>query len=80
MEFEFKDMIKMEINTCKKITVEGMGEVTVLKVPRGWVYFYANTSTFVPERDKRRSFGGPGQGQGFRGGFNRDSARPLNES
>jgi len=75
MEFEFKDMIKMEINTCRKINVEGMGEVTVLKVPRGWVYFYANTSTFVPERDKRRSFG---QQQGFRGGFNRDQ-KPLNE-
>ena len=54
MELDFKEMIKMEINSTRKIQVEGLGEVTILKVPRGWVYYALNTATFVPERDKRR--------------------------
>ena len=53
--FEFKDMIRMEINSYRKINVEGLGDVGVLKVPRGWVYITGGTSTFVPERDKRRT-------------------------
>ena len=54
MELDFKEMIKMEINSTRKIQVEGLGEVTILKVPRGWVYYALNTATFVPERDKNR--------------------------
>ena len=76
MVFEFKDMIKMEINTCKEINIDGMGEVTVLKVPRGWIYFYKNTSTFVPERDRRRNFGSQ---QRYRNGFNKEQ-KHMNES
>jgi len=75
-EFEFKDMIRMEINSYRKITVDGLGDVGVLKVPRGWVYITGGTSTFVPERDKRRTpdhFEGPSrQGNGARYGGGRN--------
>ena len=53
MELDFKEMIRMEINSTRTITVDGLGEVKILKVPRGWVYYVSNTATFVPERDKR---------------------------